>query len=90
MTRELSPGVDLYWLPLGAGGHSVRLSGRMLKRWRRGSRGGAPATATTSALEIRVPEGHFVIEQPPLRPGGGAHLLTPVEHQATGAPCVTL
>ncbi len=22
-------GVDLYWLPLGAGGHSVRLNGRV-------------------------------------------------------------
>ena len=26
MTGELG-GIDLYWLPLGAGGHSVRLNG---------------------------------------------------------------
>jgi hypothetical protein len=25
------PGVDLYWLPLGAGGHSVRLNGRLFE-----------------------------------------------------------
>jgi hypothetical protein len=25
----LTEGVDLYWLPLGAGGHSVRLNGRV-------------------------------------------------------------
>ena len=24
--------VDLYWLPLGAGGHSVRLNGRVFER----------------------------------------------------------
>jgi hypothetical protein len=24
-------GVDLYWLPLGAGGHSVRLNGRVFE-----------------------------------------------------------
>ncbi len=24
-------GIDLYWLPLGAGGHSVRLNGRVFE-----------------------------------------------------------
>jgi hypothetical protein len=27
VTEEHEPGVELYWLPLGAGGHSVRLNG---------------------------------------------------------------
>jgi hypothetical protein len=27
VTGDLRPGVDLYWLPLGAGGHCVGLSG---------------------------------------------------------------
>ena len=27
MSSESEHGVDLYWLPLGAGGHSVRLNG---------------------------------------------------------------
>jgi hypothetical protein len=35
--------VDLYWLPLGAGGNSVRLNGR-------GWGGGIPATSTTLRL----------------------------------------
>jgi hypothetical protein len=29
MNRESAVGVDLYWLPLGAGCHSVRLNGRV-------------------------------------------------------------
>jgi hypothetical protein len=29
------PRVDLYWLPLGAGGRSVRLNGRLARRRRR-------------------------------------------------------
>lgn len=33
MTEATSgPGVDLYWLPLGAGGRSVRLNGRVYER----------------------------------------------------------
>lgn len=28
MTSEVKSAVDLYWLPLGAGGHSVRLNGK--------------------------------------------------------------
>jgi hypothetical protein len=31
MTTDSEPGVDLYWLPLGAGGHSVRLNGRVFE-----------------------------------------------------------
>ncbi len=27
MSSEFEDGIDLYWLPLGAGGHSVRLNG---------------------------------------------------------------
>ena len=58
--------VDLYWLPLGAGGHSVRLNGRVyelvasrLARRRR-------YDLYHSALVVRVPEGRFVIEQGPV------------------------
>lgn len=58
-------GIDLYWLPLGAGGHSVRWNGRIFE-WvaaaleRRDRR-----ELYHSALEIRVPEARFVIEQAP-------------------------
>jgi hypothetical protein len=64
--------VDLYWLPLGAGGHSVRLNGRIFEaivaRLERRDR----CDLYHSALEVRVPEGRFVIEQAPIRPGDGA------------------
>lgn len=61
-----STGIDLYWLPLGAGGHSVRLNGRIFeavaalldRRERR--------DLYHSALQVYVPEARFVIEQAPV------------------------
>jgi hypothetical protein len=65
-------GIDLYWLPLGAGGHSVRLNGRVFEalaaRLERRDR----CDLYHSALEARVPEGRFVIEMAPVPPGDGA------------------
>jgi hypothetical protein len=62
---EQSTGVDLYWLPLGAGGHSVRWNGRIFEwvvaRIERRDR----CDLYHSALEVRLPEGRFVIEQAP-------------------------
>ena len=58
-------GVDLYWLPLGVRGRCVRLSGKTFE---------AVAAMTTqrsrrdlyhSFLEVRAPEGRFVIEMGP-------------------------
>jgi hypothetical protein len=65
------PGIDLYWLPLGAGGHSVRLNGRIFE-WvaaRIGHRD--RCDLYHSALEVRVREGRFVIEQAPAWSEGG-------------------
>jgi hypothetical protein len=64
--------IDLYWLPLGAGGHSVRLNGRVYEAVaaRLGRR--PVSDLYHSALEVRVPEGRFVIEQAPIRAGDGA------------------
>jgi hypothetical protein len=63
--------VDLYWLPLGAGGHFVRLNGRVFEAVaaRVGRR--EPLDLYHSALEVHVPEGHFVIEQAPVRDHDG-------------------
>jgi hypothetical protein len=65
-------GVDLYWLPLGAGGHSVRLNGRIFEaiaaRLERRDR----CDLYHSGLEVRVPDGRFVIEMTPIRPSDGA------------------
>ena len=58
--------VDLYWLPLGAGGHSVRLNGRVyegaLALWQRRAR----YDLYHSALEVATPDGRYVIEMAPI------------------------
>jgi hypothetical protein len=63
--------IDLYWLPLGAGGHSVRLNGKVFEavaaRLERRDR----CDLYHSALEVRVSEGRFVIEQAPAWSEGG-------------------
>lgn len=58
-------GVDLLWLPLGAGGHVVRLNGRVYERLAAWSERRRPCDLYHSALEVRVPEGRFVIESAP-------------------------
>jgi hypothetical protein len=72
MTAESKPGIDLYWLPLGAGGHSVRLNGRIFEAVAARLDRRPPRDLYHSALEVRVPEGRFVIEQAPVRDGNGA------------------
>ncbi len=71
MTADFEPGVDLYWLPLGAGGHSVRLNGRVFEAVAARLERRAPCDLYHSALEVRVPEGRFVIEQAPVPDGNG-------------------
>lgn len=63
--------IDLYWLPLGAGGHSVRLNGRVYEALaaRLGRR--PVRELYHSALEVRAPEGRFVIETAPIRDSDG-------------------
>jgi len=59
--------VDLYWLPLGAGGSPVvRWSGRLYEAVaaRRGHR--AACDLYHSALEVRVGADRFVIEMAPV------------------------
>jgi hypothetical protein len=63
MATEPRAAVDLYWLPLGAGGHFVRMNGRIyeaLAAWR-GKR--QRCALYHSALIVTVPAGQFVIEQ---------------------------
>jgi hypothetical protein len=66
------PGVDLYWLPLGAGGHSVRLNGRIFEAVVARLEKRTSSDLYHSALEVRVPEGTFVIEMAPVRDGNGS------------------
>ena len=72
MTAESEAGVDLYWLPLGAGGHSVRLNGRVFEAVAARLDRREPCDLYHSALLVRVPEARFVIEQAPVRDGNGA------------------
>ena len=56
------PGVDLYWLPLGAGGHFVRLNGRAYEAVQAYRERRPRYDLYHSALQVYVPEGRFVIE----------------------------
>jgi hypothetical protein len=67
-----SGSVDLYWLPLGAGGHSVRLNGQIFEAVVARLERRSPCDLYHSALVVRVPEGEFVIEQAPVRRGAGS------------------
>jgi hypothetical protein len=68
---EPASGVDLYWLPLGAGGHSVRVNGKVFEAVAALLQHRDRRDLYHSALEVRVPEGRFVIEQAPVRDGNG-------------------
>jgi hypothetical protein len=71
MANDMETGIDLYWLPLGAGGHSVRLNGRVFEAVAALLERRPPCDLYHSALVVRVPEGRFVIEQAPLRASDG-------------------
>jgi hypothetical protein len=62
--------VDLYWLPLGAGGHSVRLNGKVFEAIAARLEHRDRCDLYHSALEVSVPEARFVIEQAPAGRGG--------------------
>jgi hypothetical protein len=61
-----SASVDLYWIPLGAGAHVVRVSGRVFEFLAALFQRRARCDLYHSALEIRLAEDRFVIEQTPV------------------------
>jgi hypothetical protein len=63
---ETSGSVDLYWIPLGAGARVVRFSGKVFEALSALVQRRARCDLYHSALEVRVPEGRFVIEQAPV------------------------
>jgi hypothetical protein len=63
--------VDLYWLPLGAGGHSVRLNGRAFEAVAARAARRPVCDLYHSALEVSVGGARFVIEQAPVRDARG-------------------
>ena len=72
MTSALAPGaIDLYWIPLGAGAHVVRLSGKAYEA-ATALIGRRPRCALYhTALEVDLPDGRFVIESAPIRDNEG-------------------
>ena len=62
LKARVGTGVDLYWLPLGAGGHFVRFNGRVYEAIEARREHRQPLDLYHTALEITVPEGRFVIE----------------------------
>jgi hypothetical protein len=72
VSAERGLGIDLYWLPLGAGGRFVRLNGRVFEAVAARLERRAPCDLYHAALELRVPEGDYVVEQAPVRGGDGA------------------
>jgi hypothetical protein len=63
--------VDLYWLPLGAGGHFVSLNGRLYEALAARLQRRLACDLYHSALQVELPEGTFVIEQAPVHDWSG-------------------
>lgn len=75
-------GIDLYWLPLGAGGNFVRFNGRIYEALKARLDRRPACELYHSALMIFVPEGRYVIENTPViddrGPGRGVVAEGPV------------
>lgn len=69
LVTEDSAAIDLYWLPLGAGGHCVRFNGRVYEELAAKLERRPASDLYHSALVVEVPEGRFVIETAPIRAG---------------------
>ena len=63
--------VDLYWLPLGAGGHFVRLNGRVYEALAAARQRRERFDLYHSALEVAIPDGTYVIEMAPIPDAAG-------------------
>ena len=61
----------MYWFPLGAGGHFVRLNGRVYEALASRLQRRPALDLYHSALQVELPEGTFVIEQAPVHDWSG-------------------
>jgi hypothetical protein len=59
--------VDLYWIPLGAGGHVVRWNGKVYEAIKALVERRPRYDLYHTAIEISLPVGRFVIESAPIR-----------------------
>ena len=65
---EATFGIDLYWIPLGAGGNFVRLNGRAYEAVSAAVQRRPSYDLYHSGLVIDVPEGRYTLEQTPAGP----------------------
>jgi hypothetical protein len=65
----MTAAVDLFWLPLGAGGRFVRLNGRIYEALAARVQHRAPCDLYHAALEVRVDGRRWVIEMAPMFDG---------------------
>jgi hypothetical protein len=72
VAAQIDSTIDLYWLPLGAGGHFVRWNGRAYEALAALRERRSPQALYHSALEVTVPGGRFVIEMTPIPDANGA------------------
>ena len=63
--------VDLYWLPLGGGGHFVRFNGRVYDALATRTERRPACDLYHSALQVEVLKGRYVIEQAPVHDWSG-------------------
>jgi hypothetical protein len=85
MSNRSSSAIDLYWLPLGAGGYFVRMNGRIyeaLVAWRNKR---ARYELYHSAIVVTLPIGKFVIEQAWPIPRGNRKLRGVVSEGPVGS-----
>jgi hypothetical protein len=68
----MEAGVDLFWIPLGAGAHVVRVSGRLFEALSAAVQRRRPCDLYHSALVVSLPPERFVIEMTPIRDDLGA------------------
>jgi len=68
--RAVAGSVDLYWLPLGAGGHFVRFNGRAYEAVAARIAGRPACDLYHSALEVTCGPDRFVIEMTPVTADG--------------------
>jgi hypothetical protein len=72
MTSAPPPGaVDLYWIPLGAGAHVVRVSGKVYEATTAFLGRRSRCALYHTALQVGVPHARFAIESAPIRDGDG-------------------
>lgn len=63
MMTDMTTGIFLYWIPLGAGGSGfVRMNGRIYEGIRARLEKRRPRDLYHTALQVNLPEGRFVVE----------------------------